>query len=368
LRRKGFEAIGVESGLLGLRLLNRDYFDALVSDIKMPYMDGVAFAEKAKKLNPNLVVILLTGHASFDSAQQAIKIGINDYLTKPVDLDKLQGSLDEGLRRAEEKNSSLEYYQRLEKDLIEDKKKLESMKEELMNLISHELRTPVTIISACFDLLKDTMEIPSDEKMKVLNEQEKKHILSGIERGRRRLINIIEDVNCYMNLVRGEAKLERSEFEFNNVLDNNFEALKNLIRERKAIFKKELEATKGIRVNLCKERILDALERLVNNAAFHNPEGTEIILKTNLITDEESGSKKRFIEIQVCDNGRGIEKPILENIFTPFSSGDMKQHKEGVGMGLCISKKIVELHGGRLSIDSKPEKGTTVTIELPISS
>lgn len=367
LERRGYNTIGAESALLGLRLLGKDHFDALISDIKMPHMDGVEFARKAKELSPNLVILLLTGHASFDSAQQAIKIGIHDYLTKPVDMGKLQESLEEGLSRVEEKKNSLEYYLKLEKEIKEDKARLDAMKEELITLISHELRTPVTIISACFDLLKDTMDMPSGEKMKSLGEDEKKNILSSIEKGRLRLINIIDDMNCYLNLSKGQVRLEKSPIDFNGILENNFVALKSLIQERKVVLKKDLKETKGIKANICKEKIIDVLERLIANAAFHNPEGTEIVLRTELASGEnEHGSETKSIKITVSDNGRGIERSLLENIFTSFSAGDLVRHKGGVGMGLCICKKIIELHNGSLILSSEEGKGTTATITVPI--
>jgi len=341
-KKKGHEVAALESGVLGLNLIAKEEFDILISDIRMPYMDGVEFARRAKRLDPNLVILLLTGYASLETAQQAIKIGINDYMTKPVDLEKLQESIEEGLQRSAKQRKNADYYRSLEEEVNKGKEDLESMKRELILLISHELKTSVTIISEGFSLLKDTISVPEDKEVNGLSDDKKEKIFAVIERGRRRLIEVIDNLNYYMTLSKGEVILKRSKVELGSFLETNSGGLQQLISERKSSLKQAL-AQEEQAVNIDKEKFLDLLSRIVHNAAYHNPQGTEITLKTSIIKKED----KEFVEIEICDNGKGIDKEILDKIFIPFSIGDMVHHSKGIGLGLSICKKVVELHEER---------------------
>ena len=103
LEKKGFEAIAASSGLLGLELLKKEWFDVLISDISMPDMGGEEFVTKARGIYPDLVILLITGYVSFDRTQKARDLGVHEYLTKPVELEKLCNSIEQGLKLAQEK-------------------------------------------------------------------------------------------------------------------------------------------------------------------------------------------------------------------------------------------------------------------------
>ena len=207
LERKGYQVAALENGLLGLNILSKDDFDILVSDINMPYMDGIEFTRRAKKLHPFLKIILLTGYGSLETAQQAIKIGIHEYLTKPVELEKLHKSIEGALQHSAKTKADPEYHHKLAKALEEEKERLDSLQKEIITIINHELRTPLAVISESFNSLKDKLNIPSDEKIKAMSEQEKQYLVSAFEKGRRRLINVIEDLSYYMDLSRDKHHL-----------------------------------------------------------------------------------------------------------------------------------------------------------------
>lgn len=366
--QKGYDAIAVESGLLGLSLLAKTQFDALLTDIRMPSMDGVEFSGKAKRANSDLVVILLTGYGSLETAQEAIKIGVHDYMTKPFDLVKLEESVNRGIMSAKNKKRDNEYYRQSAGKFNEDKERLDSMTAEMMALLSHELRTPATVISEGCSLLKDTICVPSDKNMIILSDEQKKLLFDNIEIGRRRLIRVIDDLSYYMSLHKEEIALLRRSMPLNNLLENDFAGLGHLISVTKSSLVKELTQQELI-VNIDQEKFLDVLVRLINNAAYHNPKGCEIILKSSSVKRKQEGTHEQdFIKIEVCDNGQGIDKQALENIFHPFSVRNIMHHSEGLGLGLVICKKVIELHGGRITVESQQEKGTTVSIEIPAVS
>lgn len=108
-QRLGFEIAKAGDGLSALELLKVGGFGVVISDIMIPELNGIDFAAQAKKLNPELIIILVTAYPSLYSAQQALRIGVNDYLTKPIDLEELRVSVETCLRLAEEKEAERIY-------------------------------------------------------------------------------------------------------------------------------------------------------------------------------------------------------------------------------------------------------------------
>ena len=354
--KKGFETVSVESGLLGLNILAKEDFDCLISDIRMPLMDGVEFARKARELNRDLAIILLTGYGSLATAQEAIKSGIQGYLTKPMDLDKVEETVEHALSQTAVRKFDSEHYHQLEAELRQDRQKLDSMKENLTTLISHELRTPVAVISESFSLLKDALIMPTGEKFKTFSDEDKKRLFEFLEKGRRRLITVIEDISYYMSLKNRAVSLKLREVVLNEFLEDNLTGFSRLISGTKSTLKNEFSRDK-IRAEIDKERFLDCLARLVHNASHHNPQGAEIVLKL-------SGSQDSAI-IEVRDNGTGFKKELLDNIFDPFSAGFARGHTRGIGLGIAICKEVLELHKGNIYLENQEGMGAVATVKIP---
>jgi DNA-binding NtrC family response regulator len=98
----GFETAVAEDGAQGLNILQSERFDAMIADVIMPKIDGLELATRAKAMLPELVITLITGYASFYSLQQAIRVGVHDYLTKPLNLEELRKSIESGFRKIHE--------------------------------------------------------------------------------------------------------------------------------------------------------------------------------------------------------------------------------------------------------------------------
>lgn len=363
--KRGYQALALENGLLGLRLLMRERFDVLITDIKMPRMDGIEFARRVRKIDPDIAIIVITGYGSLETAQQAIKIGVNDYLTKPIDLRELATRVDDGLKNTAQRRRDFTYHRKIEEDIKKDKAALDQAKEQFITLLSHELRTPVTVISEAFNILKDAVDMPTHQELISFDEDQRQQAINAFSEGRRRLISIIEDINYYINLNNNEIKLRKEKVSLQYILNNNNDALARIASNKKCILKKEF-IDEEISAMVDPERFLDVIARLIHNGAFHNPQGTQIILKLSFIDNETNAQEqKHHIKIEISDNGQGIDEKILANIFSPFNVADIMHHTRGIGLSLPICRKIIELHGGIIAIDSKKDHGTKVTIMIP---
>ena len=362
--KKGFRAVAVESGLLGLRILSRTGFDALISDIKMPFMDGLEFAAKARKFNPDLVIIMLTGYGSLDAAQQAIRIGAKDFFTKPVELEKLHDSVESGVAAVKKKKKDSEYYLKLQLELKADKDKLDAAKDELISLIGHELRTPMAVITEGFDIMKGMIEAPGEERMGALTADKKEGVFKAIDHGRRRLLGTIEDITYYLDLNKGSIRLNKAKADLRDLLGQSIDGFKQLLSGTKSTLEEKL-SDGGAYAEIDKEKFLDVVARLINNASHHNSEGCRIFLELSSVMRQGGDKENRFIRIAVRDNGQGIDAKIFESIFSPFSATDMMHHSRGLGFGLAICKKVVDLHQGHITVESVKGEGASIIIEIP---
>lgn len=367
-KMKGYQAVAVESGALGLTLLGVDSFDVLISDLKMPGMDGIEFSDRARKLCPGLVIVVLTGYGSLETAQSAIRIGVQDYITKPLDLNKLLASVEDGIARMEEQKKGTDYSIALKKEMDEEREKFEAMKDEFIVLINHELRTPVSTLSAGLSLFHDVSDVSNADMAGKLSGRQKEALMETIETSRRRLVNVIEDITYYMDLVKGQIEPDRKRVVLTDFFNDNFNGLEHLISGFEAALKYEFPDER-LTVNVDREKLLNVISRLVHNAACHNPKGGKIRIRiSSSNAAAANGSKKGYVIIEVIDNGKGIKKEAVENLFASFNVSDISHHHRGIGLGMAISRKIIELNGGTIRLDSVEGKGTTVTIELPASA
>jgi signal transduction histidine kinase len=360
--KKGCETVSVASGRLGLNLLARERFDCLISDV-----NNLEFVQGAKNLYPSLAVLLLMGGDSLEGRREEVAIMPFDCFSKPIDLKKLYSAVMEGIRREEETAERMNWCSVMfEEKMQEDKIRFDSLRQELVELISHELRTPIAIISESFNLLKDRLIVNHPDNIKALSEEDKDKLIRAFETGRRRIVGIIDEVNYYMDLNRGKVGVQKSEVILNNFLENSFEGFERLIRGTAAKFRKEFASQKQL-VCIDKDKFLDVLVRLVNNAVVHNSGDIEVLLKLSSAKEGRmNGETTKFTEVAVCDNGKGIERDIMDNIFKPFNVGRMSHHCKGIGLGLSICKRIIEVNGGVISLESEENKGTNVIIQIPV--
>lgn len=221
----------------------------------------------------------------------------------------------------------------------------------------HELRSPLTSI-------KDSSELLLNHKY-TLKEDEKEQFLKVINRQSKLLL---DQVGSILDV----AKLESGTFTLNKKPDT----VDDLIYDRIKIFmpqaeRKNILLTCSISdhlppVDIDKIRIGQVLNNLISNSIKFTPEGGKIIVSVNVITNSKGDGK---LQISVADTGLGISKEEQGKIFTKFyqvKQKGMREEKEGSGLGLYITKKIIDAHGGSISLDSEEGRGTIMTITLPV--
>src|SRR5665213_1199474 len=226
------------------------------------------------------------------------------------------------------------------KDDITKLKELDTMKNEFMMITSHNLRTPLTIITGYLDMVKD-LDLNDDAKA----------LMEPIAVNVNRLGGFAEDVLTISTIEAGQNVLNPQPVEMAPFLKDISEQFSLMVKQKKLIFKADINTS--AKVNLSKPHFRSALWNLLDNAYKFTPEGGSIDLTASDSQDER-------LEITVKDTGKGIAASEMPHMFTKFhrATDTLKYDYEGTGIGLYIAKLITEQHGGTITVQSVEGRGT----------
>ncbi|MDR3627066.1 MAG: response regulator [Ignavibacteriaceae bacterium] len=342
--------------------------DLLLLDLSMPYFTGFQVMTQLKDIIPASTyfpILVLTADITPESKQKALTGGASDFLTKPFDLIEVDTRIKNLLKtrylhqQLENQNQILEEkVMERTKELVktnieliaakEQAEKMNRLKSNFLANMSHELRTPLNGINGFADFLRQDLK---DPELKFMAE-------SIFVNGNR----LSETLNLIMDL----SKLESDKMAFTHKpidLVNQTVEFISLFKEaakRKGLYLKSSFSQPSIVLNTDEQVFRSIINNLINNAIkFTNKGGVtaDISLKDN------------FVEIKVADSGIGISKEYYGTIFEELRqvSEGYNRNFEGSGLGLNITKKLVEKLGGEIAIDSEPGKGSTFTVRLPVT-
>jgi two-component system phosphate regulon sensor histidine kinase PhoR len=227
-------------------------------------------------------------------------------------------------------------------------KKISEHTTDFLNNMTHEFKTPLTNIALAGKMIIKDSTLKQEDKIK--------HY-SGIILGENEKLRLqVEQVLSMTALERGEIPIQKTELDFHQLILESVKCMSIQIENKQGNLKLNLDADKFVIMG-DKTHLINALCNLIDNAIKYSCEKPELSIQT-------SGIGQKLIVV-VSDKGIGIEKEYHKKVFDKFfrvSTGDVHDVK-GFGLGLAYIKKIVELHGGTIELES--EKGTTFTIELP---
>lgn len=282
-------------------------------------------------------------------------------------------------RAIEERNLELqELNERLEQKVIERTKELEKanrelersnrLKSQFIATMSHELRTPLNSILGFSELLMD-------EVFGALTEKQKRYI-NNIYNSGNHLLQLINNILDIAKIESGKMELHYEGFSVHQAISEVETVIKSLIDKKRQSLSINIDDNVSA-IKADKVKFKQILYNLLSNAVKFTPEGGNIYLNTAIIDENKSfyvekfdmrPGKNRCLKISVTDTGIGIKKQDLERIFSEFEQVDssFSRRYEGTGLGLTLTKKLVELHGGEITVESEEGKGSTFTVILPL--
>ncbi|WP_420329818.1 response regulator [Spirulina subsalsa] len=232
------------------------------------------------------------------------------------------------------------------------------LKDEFLANMSHELRTPLNAILGMTEGLQEEIFGP-------LNDRQLK-ALQTVERSASHLLELINDILDVAKIESGQVELDCSPTAIAPLCQSSISFIKQ------QALKKRIQLSVDLPLNLPdivldERRIRQVLINLLNNAVKFTPEWGRIVLKVSTIPPSESGRETYSLRFSVIDTGIGISPKNLKKLFQPFMQIDsaLNRQYQGTGLGLALTKRIVELHGGQVGLTSEEGVGSCFMIDLP---
>ncbi|CAM2068680.1 Response regulator [Sulfidibacter corallicola] len=355
LRRKEFSFVFVYNGRAALEKLAEDpEFDMVLSDIRMPDMDGLTLLKQLRANYPLLATVMVTAYGDMINIRKAMNEGAFDFISKPIQYSDVMATIRKTLNHVKELRD-LDRHRREEAQaqerLVAELRKVDRLKDEFLANTSHELRTPLNAIIG----LTETLLHNEDENLSVEARQNLRLMLySG-----QRLTNLINDLLDFSKLKNDDLSLVPKSISPYEMVELTFRLTETLLGGKDVRLVNELP--KGVpAIHVDEYRLQQILINLVGNAIKFTERGS--ITVAAYVEDD-------WMRLSVNDTGSGIADTQLDTIFEPFyqADGSEERHYGGTGLGLSITRKLVELHGGKIGVRSKEGEGTTFWFTLPLS-
>jgi signal transduction histidine kinase len=360
LRMNGVVVDTCDSAQVALERIGSTEYDAILCDIKMPGMDGLALLAEIRVRQPNLPTLLITGHDEYQ-ALQALRGGAYDFLQKPIDREYLVASLTRAIgkgqlgRQIEQQQILAHRATELERIVEERTRELREanrIKDEFLAILSHELRTPLTSILAWTKLLRTGK----------LDDATFDRALEMIERNTRSQARLIEDLLDVSRIIAGKLPLDIRPVELESVIKTAVETMRPAA-DAKSIRLEMLLGTESKFVAGDSFRLQQVILNLLSNAIKFTPNGGEVVVKLAIIDSQA--------RITVSDTGMGISAEFLPYVFERFrqADGSSTRSQSGLGLGLAIVRHLVEMHGGTVQAESPGAgQGATFTVIIPLTA
>jgi signal transduction histidine kinase len=365
LLRLDYRVLGSTSATKALELMHSEEIHVVMTDQRMPEMTGVEFLSRVRGEYPETIRLLFTGYADIRAVIDAINQGnVYRYITKPWDPEELQSLIREAVERYEllvERKNLVAMLQRQNRELEQANAELSrssTLKSAFIQVASHELRTPLTILLGLTELTA-LMSAPPNVRAS----------LGRIDQAGRRMQKLVDQIVTMLSTGRFDSSLDRKPTDVANLLKEAADDVRPFVELRRQNLTLDLPGDLGS-APLDAPKLRDSINHLLLNAIKFTPDSGNIALRARR---ESDGS----LIVQVTDTGSGIDEEAKARLFEPFftgfdvahhSSGQYEHMRKGIGLGLSIVRGWVEMHGGKISVESQAGRGSTFTIHLPNSN
>lgn len=349
LEKRGLVVRTAADGRQAMDCLARDSVDVVVMDVKMPVMDGLKALKLIGESHPKTEVILITGRSSTADGVAGIKAGAFDYLSKPLDIDHLTGKIHQAfdrVMRQEAEAREADYRARMEQRFIAAER-LASLGT-LSTGVAHEINNPLAVIAEAVGWLKGraARESGLPEGFRGNLELALSKMEASVERARRITHQLLGFAR------QGETTIQ--EFDLCELAAEAIELTRKGAAEARAEVISVCDAQRSL-VWSDPYQIRQVLINLTTNAVQAVEPGGRVEIRV--------GGDSQNIMVSVSDDGPGIPEENLSRIFEPFFS--TKPPGQGTGLGLSVSRGLVDKLGGRIDVDSRLGHGAVFRIIIP---
>jgi len=351
LELEDYDCTEAGSGAEAMKAVVTGSFDVILMDYNLPDKTGIEVIHDIRKVHDDGEILMLTAHASLDTAVQAIQEAVYDFLVKPVDFDRLKRSImkaTERLRLGRENKRLIGDLQKANEQLLY----LSNMKSKFLSMASHDLSNSLMTLQVSFEMLTMSLQ-PDEEQRKRLH-----YITSGLSQ----LSRLIEDLVDWASIEQGKFRLEPEVQTAAEIIDASVGGVAMRAKQRGILVNTQVGKDLP-RLFADKRRLTQVLCNLLENALRHSAKGGKVTVSVG-----QDGGAGEAVQFAVKDTGEGIEpseiKKIFESFYQPASAGGARGR---LGLGLSISQEIVQSHGGKIWVHSDGKgKGATFFFTVPV--
>ncbi len=377
LSAEGHEVEIAENAAQAQVLLSDGDWDVVVTDIVLPGVSGVELLKTIRAAAPDVQVIMMTGEPTAETAAEAVRAGASDYLIKPIGKRAILHAVAHALKVKDLDDNR----RRMEAELRTAKEAAEAAnrtKSDFLANMSHELRTPLGAIIGFSELLGEKL-------FGDLNDKQEGYVRDILGSGLH-LLSLINDILDLAKVEAGKMALELSAVPLATLLGNSLVMVKEqCLKNGIALSLDVPEAIRDLVISADERKLKQILFNLLSNAAKFTPEAGRITVSARVISHQSlvngqhnpepistmNNDERNLddVEVSVSDTGIGISKANQERLFDEFFqvAGGPNGKTPGTGLGLSLVKRMVELHGGRVWVESAGEgQGSVFHFTLPL--
>ncbi|MGA3244883.1 MAG: hybrid sensor histidine kinase/response regulator [Bacteroidota bacterium] len=341
LKKSGYEVFKASNGAEGLELARKQLPGLIICDVRMVLVDGyeVLSAIRNNPSTASIPFILVTSMASVERMREGMELGADDFLPKPFTPAQLMAAV----------NARLEKHRLL---IQEAESKLELLRQHLSTALPHELRTPLNGILGYADILR--------KQSSDLEPREVSQMAERIYKNGKRLNRLVENFLIYAQIEIVKMDYQKIEqLRKNRTVDA--QKIVDTVASQRAYEAERagdltLKLAEGT-VAMSSEYFSKTFEELFDNAIRYSKKGSALIVETEMNGGE--------LILRISDHGRGMTAEQLHNIGAYMQFERKVYEQQGSGLGLTVAKRLTEIHGGFLKLESEYGTGTTVTVTLP---
>ena len=386
-----------------LTQIEAEEFDLVLTDLRLDDFDGMDVLAAARRKSPETVGIVLTGYASLESAVKALREGAYDYMLKPADVEELRATVARGIERRKlgeqlrARVADLESANRTINELnegLQDRvaqataelrarvrdldearselqtsyeklQELDKLKSQFLSIASHELKTPITAMSGFVQIAVRRIKRrlgagrPTETDWKK-EEETLLEQLEVVQRQTSKLARLVDELLDVSRIESGRLELRVSDVDLPELVAEVMRRHQLMATKHELRLNYDPERKLGVRGD--RDHLEQVLNNLIGNAMKYSPDGGAIDVTVTRAGEQE-------VEFTVTDHGIGIHPAELMRVFGLFyrSPDRLARDVGGMGLGLYITKEIVDRHNGRIWADSEVGKGTAFHVALPAS-
>lgn len=334
----GLNCDEASTGEEALEKIRAETPELLLLDIKMPGMSGLEVLDIVSREFPRVLVVMITAHATIQTAVSATKQGAYEFLSKPFTPDELRGTIEKTVRHL--------VLRRQAQKLAEEK---QQVRFEFISVLAHELKSPLNAVESNLSMLEQDYVKDNPETYQKM-----------IDRSKTRLQGMRKLILDLLDMTRVESGKKTREIQEVDLVESARAAIEGVaIEAEQRGIDVRLEAPERLPLQADRSEIEIILNNLVSNAVKYNRDEGRVFVR--LSPRDEGG-----VEIEVEDTGIGMSEKECAKLFNDFVRIKNKktQKIQGSGLGLSIVRKLAQLYGGTATVRSVPDEGSTFTVRL----